>query len=135
MTKETMKKYAIKLMEEMKIFRPYIEGFKKENQVCLFEQFGGFWAFQYPELMEKIKEIEQEHGCMVYAITHNYTEFGELYSFLIISKYDEDMEYMLRMEGNKGFAFAYVWNKSDEQSSEFGTIGIQSFGGGIKRIG
>ena len=45
------------------------------------------------------------------------------------------MEYMLRMEGNKGFAFAYVWNKSDEQSSEFGTIAIESFGGGIKRIG
>ena len=44
-------------------------------------------------------------------------------------------KYMLRMEGNKGFAFAYVWNKSDEQSSEFGTIAIESFGGGIKRIG
>ncbi len=28
----------------------------------------------------------------------------------------------------------YVWNKDDERCSEFGTIGVQSFGGGIRRI-
>ena len=37
MTKENMKKYAVQLMQEMNIFQPYIEGFKNENQVCLFE--------------------------------------------------------------------------------------------------
>ena len=30
--------------------------------------------------------------------------------------------------------FAYVWNKSNDYCSEFGTIGIRSFGGGIKRV-
>ena len=33
------------------------------------------------------------------------------------------------------YAFAYVWNKDDDFCSEFGTIGLKSFGGGIKRIG
>lgn len=135
MKKEDMKNYAVQLLDEMRIYKPYILGFKQKNQVCLFEQFGGFWAFQYPELMDKMKEIEDEYGCMVYAITHNYTEFGELYSFLIISKYEEDLKYTLKMHGNKGFAYAYVWNKSDDNSSEFGTIAIESFGGGIRRIG
>ena len=31
-------------------------------------------------------------------------------------------------------AFAYVWNKDDDQCSEFGSITVQSFGGGIRRI-
>jgi hypothetical protein len=33
------------------------------------------------------------------------------------------------------YAFAYVWNKSDDWCSEFGDIVVFSFGGGIKRIG
>ena len=33
------------------------------------------------------------------------------------------------------YAFAYVWNKDDDTCSEFGTITLSSFGGGIRRIG
>jgi hypothetical protein len=59
--------------------------------------------------------------------------FGECYSFLIISKYDEEWETTL--EGIKAdYAFAYVWNKSNEMCSEFGDVGIRSFGGGIARL-
>lgn len=29
---------------------------------------------------------------------------------------------------------AYVWNKDDDWSSEFGSVMVQSFGGGIRRI-
>ena len=32
-------------------------------------------------------------------------------------------------------AFAYVWNKSDDWCSEFGSVAIQSGFGGITRIG
>ena len=32
------------------------------------------------------------------------------------------------------YSYAYVWNKTDDNCSEFGTIGIRSFGGGIKRV-
>ena len=31
--------------------------------------------------------------------------------------------------------FAYVWNKDDDYCSEFGSIGVRSFGGGIRRVG
>ena len=31
------------------------------------------------------------------------------------------------------YAFAYVWNKTDEDCSEFGTIALRSFAGGIGR--
>ena len=37
-------------------------------------------------------------------------------------------------QGNIYFALAYVWNKDCEWCSEFGTIVIRSFAGGIKRV-
>ncbi len=78
----TKKEKAIEIMKKMDIYKPYIKGFKENDQVCFFEQFGGFWIDQEPELYAKMKAIENEHKCKVYAVTHEYTEFGELYDFL-----------------------------------------------------
>ena len=100
-TIENKKQKAIELMNKLEIYKPYIKGFKDKNSVCFYENFGGFWAYQEPELMAKIKE-----------------------------EWDE----MLYPQGNMFYAYAYVWNKSDDFCSEFGTIGIRSFGGGIKRV-
>lgn len=119
----------------MDIYKPYIEGFKNEDKVCFFEQFGGFWVYQEPEVEAKMKELEKEYGCTVYAITHEFTQFGECYSFLLVSKYEEEWDRCVVSEKNNHYAFAYVWNKDDDWCSEFGTVVVKSFGGGIKRIG
>ena len=133
-TKEQRKTKAIELLNELGIYKPYIKGFEKEGKVCFFERFGGYWVFQEPEIEAKMKEIENRYDCTVYAITHEYTEFGELYDFLIVADYTEEWENLVNREGNGFYAFAYVWNKDDEWCSEFGTIGLKNFGGGIKRI-
>ena len=129
------KEKAIEIMKQMDIYKPYIEGFEKEDKVCFFEQFGGFWVYQEPEVEAKMKELEKEYGCKIYAITHEYTHFGECYSFLLVSKYEEEWEMCAVSDRNKHYAFAYVWNKDDDWCSEFGTVAVQSYGGGIKRIG
>jgi hypothetical protein len=134
-TRENKKLKAIELLKTLGIYAPYIEGFKENNEVCYFEYFGGYWASQNQELSLKIKEIEEKYNCIVYAITHDYTDFGECYSFLIITDYKEEWNYSLEKTENGFYAFAYVWNKDDDYCSEFGTIAIKSFGGGIKRIG
>ena len=133
-TKEQRKEQAVKLMKQLDIYKPYIKGFEESDKVCFYENFGGFWVFQEPEIEAKMKEIEKKHDCTVYAITHEYTEFGECYDFLIVTDYTEEWENLVYREGNGFYAFAYVWNKDDEWCSEFGTIGLRSFGGGIKRI-
>ena len=133
-TTENKTQQAIELMGKLDIYKPYIKGFRENNKVCFFENFGGFWAEQEPELMTKIQEFEKEHNCLVYAVTHEYLEFGECYDFLYISDYEEDWDEMLYPQGNMYYVFAYVWNKTDDWCSEFGTIGIRSFGGGIKRV-
>lgn len=133
-TIEQKKQKALELMRKLDIYKPYIKGFEKDNEVCFFEGFGGFWAYQEPELMEKIKTFEKEHDCLVYAVTHEYTEFGELYDFLIVTDYEEEWNTLLEKTDRYYYAFAYVWNKDCEWCSEFGTIGIRAFAGGIKRV-
>lgn len=134
-TIEERKEKAIEIMKKLKIYKPYIDGFKEKNNVCFFEMFGGFWAYQEPELINKIKEIEKDYNCTIYAITHEYTDFGECYDFLMVTDYPDEWNYILESYGNQHNVFAYVWNKTDEDCSELGTIVIESFGGGIRRIG
>lgn len=137
MTNEEMKEKAIEFLQRLEIHKPYINGFKaKAQKVCFFENFGGFWVYQEPEVEKKMKEIEEKYEVMVYAITHEYTSFGECWDFLYVSKNEDEWdEHITKMWGPKTFyADAYVWNKDDDTCSEFGSIGIQSFGGGIKRV-
>ena len=133
--KTQQKAKAIEIMKQMDIYEPYINGFEKQDKDCFFVQFGGFWVYQEPEVEAKMKELEKKYGCIVYAITHEFTQFGECYSFLIVTKYKEEWNRCVVSEKNKHYAFAYVWNKDDDWCSEFGTVVVQSFGGGIKRIG
>ena len=130
----TKKEKAIELMKQLNIYKPYIDGFRDEDKVCFFEGFGGFWIDQEPEVYKKMQEIEQKYDCKVYAVTHELTAFGECYSFLIVTDYPEEWDTLVYTEGNRHTAFAYVWNKDDDWCSEFGSVTVQSFGGGIKRI-
>ena len=132
---EKQKAKAIELMKQIGIYKPYIDGFEKEDQVCFFEQFAGFWVYQEPDIEAKMKQLEKEYECRVYAITHELTQFGECYSFLIVTAYEEEWDRSVVSEKNNHYAFAYVWNKDDDWCSEFGTIVVKSYGGGIKRIG
>ena len=84
-TKEQRKQQAEKYLNQLDIYKPYIKGFMENDHVCFYENFGGFWAYQEKELAEKIKEIESKHNCTVYAVTHEYTQFGECYSLMLVT--------------------------------------------------
>ena len=126
---------ALELMKRLDIYKQYIKDFKEKDLVCYFERFAGFWDFQNPELEAKRKEIQEKYKCLVYAITHEYLEGDELYSFLIVTDYPEEWEYLLQDAGiNKHYATAYVWNKSCEYCSEFGDIVVEHAFGGLRRV-
>ncbi len=135
MERQLKKEKAIELMKQLDIYKPYIQGFKQSDKVCFYEMFGGYWVDQEPEIEQKMKEIEAKYNCVVYAITHEFTDFGELYDFLIVPDYEEEWDELIYKQSNNNFiAYAYVWNKDDEWCSEFGSVGIKSFGGGIRRV-
>ena len=135
-TKEQQKAKAIEMLKKLDIYKPYIKGFEQEDRVCFFERFAGFWVDQEPAVYEKVKEFEEKHNCTVYAITHEFMEFGECWDFLYVSQYTEDWEWICEQCDNVSYyAAAYVWNKDFPEDSEFGDIVVKTFGGGITRIG
>ena len=135
MNKQAQKEQAVKYLKQLDIYKPYIDGFDRFDKVCVFERYAGFWVYQYPDIQAKIKTIESEHKCTVYAITHEFTQFGECYSFLIVTNYKHEWKTLVHSNKNQHSAFAYVWNKTDDWCSEFGTVAVKSLGGGITRIG
>ena len=136
MERQAKKDKAIELMKQLDIYQPYIDGFKEQDKVCLYEKYAGFWVEQDPEVENKMKELEAEYKCVVYAITHEIANIGEVYNFLIVPHHKSDWGYLLdKLSKNEYIAFAYVWNKSYEYDSEFGSIVVKAFGGGIRRMG
>ena len=132
----TQKEVAISAMKALNIYKPYIKKFEKDGTVTLFERFGGYYINeqQEPELLRRIRAFEQANGSLVYAVTHEITEFGKLYDFLVISQYEDEWKDTLE-DIKDNYAFAYVYNKDCEWLSEYGTIAVKSFGGGIARVG
>ena len=134
--KEQQTQVAIKLMETMDLYKPYIKAFKEKGIITLYEDYAGFYIEETEqELLDNIKEFEKEHECLVYAVTHEYAQFGECYDYLIVPKYEEEWNDLISYSNQtKHVVFAYVVNKDDPWCSEFGDITVNQFGGGLVRV-
>jgi hypothetical protein len=130
------KEIAIECLRKLDIYKPYINKFKSKAGIpCFFENFGGFYVDQEPELWSKIKEVESEHKVLVYAVTHEIIADMEMWSMLCVpSDCDGVEDVMGNFSGNDFWAFSYTWNKSVEYFSEFGDVAVRACYGGIKRI-
>lgn len=134
-TREQKKIKALELMKTLDIYKPYIKAFKDNDTICVFEDFGGYYIDKDSKLYDEIKNFEEENDCLVYAVTHEYTDFGECYDFLFVSDYEDEWEYIISYsDQNRHVILSYVLNNDMPDCSEFGDITIQSFGGGVRRI-
>lgn len=134
-TREQKKSKALELMKTLDIYKPYIKAFKDNDTICVFENFGGYYIDKDSKLYNEIKNFEEENDCLVYAVTHEYTDFGECYDFLFVSDYEDEWEYIISYsDQNRHVILSYVLNNDMPDCSEFGDITIQSFGGGVRRI-
>lgn len=129
--KERMKQEAIKRMKKLKMMYTPIHEFEKENKLNLSERCGMlYWLDKEQEKM--VCDFENEHNALVYHVIHDYTNIGEMYSLLFVSKYEEEWEMDLDDLDN-GYALAYVINKDMPDCSEFGNIGVRPSLGGVMR--
>lgn len=123
---------AVKRMEMLKMSRQCINAFKR-GEIWESEGIGALY-----ECNDKEKKIIEEFRinnpeCCVYHMIHNIFEFGECYTILFVSCYEDEWEE--EREGmQNGYMFAYVKNVDDEWCSEFGTIGFKSNIGGLIRV-
>ena len=138
-SREIKKVEAINRMKELGLFAPCIKAFKSRDEVQLSEQTGGLYEFSVDrELTAKVQEFERKNNALVYHVIHTLMrldgEVMDMYSFLYVSDYQEEWE-MDQNDIKEGYALVYVWNKTIDYFSEFGSIAVKEKFGGLVRIG
>ena len=124
---------AIEYMRSMKLAKLFIDA------VCNSPEFlHRFWAelWECPQLGERMKKLE-ENGSLPYYVTHESFSFGECYTILTVSPYAEDFTVAAPRydEGMKAYrAYGYVWNVTDDSSSEPGMVWVENQYGAVHRI-
>jgi hypothetical protein len=134
---EIKKAEAIKRMKDLGLFVPCIKAFKRD-EVQLSEPTGGLYEFSSDkELTAKVQEFERKNNALVYHIIHTPAKIDDIvmdmYNFLYVSDYQEEYE-QDNDDIKDGCVFVYVWNKTIDYFSEFGSIVVQGKFGGLIRI-
>ena len=130
-SREKMKAVAIERMKKIGIMEQPIKEFEEEGKLNLSENGGMlYWLDDGQKAM--VEKFEQENEALVYHVIHQFTNIGELFNLLYVSKYTEEWEADMDDIGI-GEVLAYVVNKDMPDCSEFGTIGIEPINGGVTR--
>ena len=117
---------AIDRMNTLHLHPNVIQDFRR-GRLNYSEQ--GFLYWLTDEQEEKVVEFQKECGGVVYHVIKNNTEFGEMYTYLYVTKNKEEWE-MDREDLRAGYPVCYV---DSGWCSEFGSIGIQPRFGGVIR--
>ena len=138
-SREIKKVEAINRMKALGLFAPCIKAFKDRDEVQLSEPTGGLYEFSIDkELTTKMQEFEKKNNALVYHVIHTPMrldgEVMDMYNFLYVSDYQEEYE-VDNADIKEGYVFAYVWNKTIDYFSEFGSIAVKGMFGGLVRIG
>lgn len=131
-TREQMVEEGAARMVMLKMLPQPIKEFREEGKLNMSEN-GGFLYWLNDEQKKIVKDWEEEHEGVVYHVIHNFTNFGEMLTFLYVSKYKEEWE-MDREDLRAGYPLVYVMNLSMPDCSEFGSVGVQPSVGGVKRV-
>lgn len=129
--KDKMKQEAIERMKMLKLSSGCIKAFQR-GEVWESEGIGALYDLTKEE-QKIVDDFEKKNNGLVYHVIHNMTEFGELYSLLFVGKYEEEWQ-MDRQDIEENIVFAYVYNKTDDWCSEFGSIMVKPNIGGLIRM-
>ena len=88
-TKEQKKQEALERMKLLSLYPNIIREFEKDGIVNMSEN-GGFLYWLDDEQKEFVSDFEEENNALVYHVIHNYTEAGEMLTFLYVSDYEEE---------------------------------------------
>lgn len=127
---EKMKAEAVRRMKQYRMHPNVVREFN-EGKLNESEHFGMlYWLNEKEEQM--IKKWENETGNLVYHVVHQWTNIGELYTCLYVSRYEEEWEYDWE-DMKKGYQVCHVINITDSKGSESGSCGIEMQNGGLVR--
>lgn len=131
-TKKQMKDEAIHRMKILSLHPNVIQDF--ETQDVLNSSHAGILFWLTDEQKKSVQKFEEESGNLVYHVIENqYLEIGRMLTLLYVSPYMDEWD-RDRKELAAGEPLAYVANLGDEFCSEYGSVGIRPFCGGVRRI-
>lgn len=131
------KEIAIQCLKKLGVYGPYVEKFEKEDVPMFYERLTGYYLPHELVLQAKVKEIQEKNDVLVYAVTHEWLEFGECWSMLCVYKNSKSLDdcIMDTVHPDTFFVNSYVWNLDQEHFSEFGDVVINTYDGRIRRLG
>lgn len=122
---------CIRRMEELHLSKQCINAFKK-GKIWESEGIGALYELNDKE-KQIVKNFEKNNkGYKVYHMIHNLFEFGEVYSILYVDNYFDEWKYF-DSDLKDNITFIYAYNDTDNNCSEFGSIGVKSNIGGLIR--
>lgn len=129
--KEKQLQEALERMEILDLHENTTAEMKKEGVVN--KSVGGmlFWLSEEEEKM--IQGWQENTGALVYHVIPNKTDFGELLTLLYVSKHEDEWD-ADKADLKENVAIAYVMNLTVPEFSEYGSVGLERFMGGLKRI-
>lgn len=134
--KERMKLMGINGQVIKQVLKGDVAIFERQNQIFSDVYYSldiNKTQEPYTSLALKIEELKLKYGMTPYMVQLTHTNFGDLYSIFAIEKDQDEWEYA-KEDLKSNLAFVYVYNASDIECSEFGTIGWQKGNmGGIVR--
>lgn len=130
-TREKMKKEALVRMKILGLHENALRDLEQEDVVNA--SFFGALYFLHDGQKARVRQFEEESGGLVYHVIQNYTDLGEMLSFLYVSKYQDEWP-RDRVDLKEGIPLVYVANLTDEMCSEYGSIGVKPYMGGVLRI-
>ena len=129
LTLEEQKNEAVKRLKMLFEDSTVPDAFEKTGTVYLCDHPDGRPIPIPEEMMDDLRQLEKEHGLLVYLVIADSWS----YSYLYVSKYKEEWEMDVNDLG-EGYPVVYVENLEDPECSEFGSIRIFPNGDGLIRI-
>lgn len=123
--KERMKLMGINGQVIKQVLKGDVAIFERQNQIFSDVYYSldiNKTQEPYTSLALKIEELKLKYGMTPYMVQLTHTSFGDLYSIFAIEKDQDEWEYA-KEDLKSNLAFVYVYNASDIECSEFGTIG------------
>lgn len=123
--KERMKLMGINGQVIKQVLKGDVAIFERQNQIFSDVYYSlniNKTQEPYTSLALKIEELKLRYGMTPYMVQLTHTSFGSLYSIFAIEKDQDEWEYA-KEDLKSNLAFVYVYNASDTDCSEFGTIG------------
>ena len=128
-----MKEEAIKRMKILRLHQNVLDDFNNENKLNKSDSLLGALYWLDEKEVEMVKEFELKHNSIVYHVIHSFSNLGETYELLFVTKEKEEWN-AEKVDLKNGFAFVQIVVVNYNPDSEMGYIGIENRNGGLVRV-